>query len=58
MAYEDNKFFEILAQEMDLREMDDYPITEENYDEVMSRMDEYLGEFEQHGTDNITVDME
>ena len=44
MAYEDN--------------MDDPPITEENYDEVMSRMDEYLGEFEQHGTDNITVDME
>ena len=38
--------------------MDDPPITEENYDEVMSRMDEYLGEFEQHGTDNITVDME
>ena len=30
----------------------------ENYDEVMSRMDEYLGEFERHGTDNITVDME
>ena len=41
-----------------LRDMDDPPITEENYDEVMSRMDEYLGEFEQHGTDNITVDME
>ena len=47
-----------LAQELALRDMDDPPITEENYDEVMSRMDEYLGEFEQHGTDNITVDME
>ena len=69
MAYEDNTFFEILAQELALRDMDDVhqdglvhmddpPITEENYDEVMSRMDEYLGEFEQHGTDNITVDME
>ena len=58
MAYEDNTFFEILAQELALRDMDDPPITEENYDEVMSRMDEYLGEFEQHGTDNITVDME
>lgn len=58
MAYEDDTFFEILAQELALRDMDDPPITEENYDEVMSRMDEYLGEFEQHGTDNITVDME
>ena len=28
------------------------------YDEVMERMDTYLGEFEQHGTDNITVDMD
>ncbi len=43
MAYEDNTFFEILAQELALRDMDDPPITEENYDEVMSRMDEYLG---------------
>ena len=42
MAYEDNTFFEILAQELALRDMDDPPITEENYDEVMSRMDEYL----------------
>ena len=58
MAYEDNTFFEILAQELALRDMDDPPITQDNYDEVMSRMDEYLGEFEQHGTDNITVDME
>ena len=56
--YEDVVFYEILAEELALRDMDDPPITEENYDEVMSRMDEYLGEFERHGTDNITVDME
>ena len=58
MAYEDNTFFEILAQELALRDMDDPPITPENYDEIMARMDAYLGEFEQHGTDNITVDMD
>ena len=58
MAYEDNTFFEILAQELALRDMDDPPITPENYDEIMARMETYLGEFEQHGTDNITVDME
>ena len=38
MAYEDTTFFEILAQELALRDMDDPPITEENYDEVMNRM--------------------
>ena len=58
MAYEDNTFFEILAQELALRDMDDPPITPENYDEIMGRMEEYLCEFERHGTDNITVDME
>ena len=58
MAYEDATFFEILAQELALRDMDDPPITPENYDEIMARMETYLGEFEQHGTDNITVDME
>ena len=43
MAYEDTIFFEILAQELALRDMDDPPITEENYDEVMNRMNAYLG---------------
>ena len=33
MAYEDNTFFEILAQELALRDMDDPPITQDNYDE-------------------------
>ena len=58
MAYEDATFFEILAQELALRDMDDPPITAENYDEVMERMNVYLGEFERHGTDNISVDLE
>ena len=58
MAYEDTTFFEILAQELALRDMDDPPITPENYDEIMARMETYLGEFEEHGTDNITVDMD
>ena len=58
MAYEDVTFFEILAQEMALRDMDDPPITPENYDEIRERMSVYLMEFEQNGTDNISVDME
>ena len=58
MAYEDVTFFEILAQELALRDMDDPPITPENYDEIRERMGVYLMEFEQNGTDNISVDME
>ncbi|NLU23231.1 MAG: hypothetical protein GXW99_00645 [Clostridiales bacterium] len=57
-AYEDTTFFEILAQELALRDLDDPPVTPENYNEIMERMDAYLGEFEEHGTDNITVDMD
>ena len=58
MAYEDVTFFEILAEELALRDLDADQATAENYDEVMERMNAYLGEFEQHGTDHITVDMD
>ena len=58
MAYEAVTYFEILAQELALRDMDDPPITPENYDEVMERMGVYLMEFEQNGTDNISVDLD
>lgn len=57
LAYEDAVFFEILAQELALRDMDSDEPTPENADELRERMDEYLGEFELHGTDNITVEM-
>lgn len=57
MAYEDTMFFEILAQELALRDMDSDAPTPENSAELRERMDAYLGEFEQHGTDNITVEM-
>ena len=58
MSYEDVTFFEILAQELALRDLDDPPVTPENYEEIMERMQEYLDEFETNGTDHITVDME
>lgn len=58
MAYEDVAFFEILAEELALRDLDAEKATEENYDEVMDRMEQYMGEFEAHGTDHISVDME
>ena len=58
IAYEDITFFEILAEELALRDLDADRATAENYDEVMERMEQYMGEFEAHGTDHISVDME
>ena len=56
--YEDVVFYEILAEELALRDMDGEPLTRENYTQLMDRIDAYLSEFDQHGTDNISVDMD
>ena len=58
MEYENNVFFDILAEDLARRDMDDAPIDESNYDELTSRIDAYLAEFEEHGTDNILVDID
>ncbi len=58
MEYENNVFFEILAEDLARRDMDDVPIDESNYEELNRRIDAYIDEFEAHGTDNITVDCE
>ena len=55
--YEDIVFYEILAEELALRDMDGEPLTRENYGELMNRIDAYLSEFDEHGTDNISVDL-
>ena len=56
--YENNVFFDILAEDLARRDMDDVPIDETNYQELASRIEAYIAEFEQHGTDNILVDTE
>ena len=56
MDYEDNVFFDILAEDLARRDMDDVPIDDSNYEELASRIDAYIAEFEEHGTDTITVD--
>ena len=56
--YENNVFFDILAEDLARRDMDDAPIDESNYAELTSRIDAYIAEFEQHGTDNILVDID
>ena len=56
MAYEDVTFFEILAEELALKDLGEP--TRENYNDILERMEEYMGEFEENGTDHITVDLE
>lgn len=56
--YEDVTFYEILAQELALRDMDGEPLTRENYDHLMQRIDTYMDEFDEHGTDHISVDLD
>ena len=53
--YEDGVFYDILAEELARRDMDYQPVSRENYDELVSRMDDYIAEFEAHGTDNISI---
>jgi len=54
--YEDAIFFEILAEELARRDMDFEPISQENMNELTSRIDEYIEEFEQNGIENISLD--
>ena len=56
MDYEDTVFFEILAEELARRDMDFQPIDKTNYDELSSRIDEYISEFEENGIDNIMLE--
>ena len=56
MAYEDVTFFEILADELALRDLGEP--TRENYEAILDRMERYMGEFEENGTDHITVELE
>jgi len=54
--YEDNVFYEILAEELSRRDMGYAEITEENYDEIVSRMSQYMTEFEASGVDRLILD--
>ena len=56
MDYEDAVFFDILAEELARRDMNYVPISAQNYDELMARMDEYMDEFEKNGTDRLQLE--
>ena len=55
-CYEDTVFYEILAEELSRRDMDYPEINEENYDEIIGRMDQYMSEFEVSGVQHLVLD--
>ena len=54
--YEDNVFYEILAEELSRRDMDYPDITADNYDEIMQRMAAYMAEFQMSGVDHLILE--
>ena len=55
--YEDAVFYDILAEELARRDMDDEQISQNDEEELSERMEEYFDEFEQHGIDNVKIDL-
>ena len=58
MEYENNVFFDILAEDLARRDMNDAPIDESNSAELAHRIEASINEFEENGTDNILVDID
>ena len=56
--YEDAVFFEILAEELARRDMEQEGVDQDDENELIARIDGYFSEFEQHGIDNIEVETE
>lgn len=56
--YEDIVFYEILAEELALREMEGEPLTRDNYALLMERIDAYLAEFDQNGLEHLNIELE
>lgn len=53
--YEDTVFYEILAEELSRRDMDYAEITDENYPEIVDRMERYMDEFQLSGVDKLIL---
>ena len=54
--YEDNVFYQILAEELSHRDMDYAQINDDNYDEIISRMDKYMSEIQASGVDHLILE--
>ena len=54
--YEDNVFYEILVEELSRRDMNYPEINEENYQEIMDRMQQYMEVFQISGVDRLILE--
>lgn len=54
--YEDNIFYEILAEELSRRDMNYPEINEENYQEITDRMQQYMDVFQVSGVDRLILE--
>ncbi len=54
--YEDNIFYEILAEELSRRDMNYPDINDDNYAEIVNRMDRYMTEFQASGVDRLVLE--
>ena len=54
--YEDNVFYEILAEELSRRDMNYPEINAENYDEIIGRMQQYMEVFQISGVDRLVLE--
>ena len=54
--YEDNVFYEILAEELSRRDMNYPEISEENYEEITLRMQQYMEVFQISGVDRLILE--
>ena len=58
MEYENNIFFDILAEDLARRDMTAAALDQRDIAELTTRIEAYIAEFEANGTDNILVDSE
>ena len=56
IEYENNVFFDILAEDLARRDMEQENVDQSDTNELLNRMEEYMTEFELHGTDHISLD--
>ena len=56
IEYENNVFFDILAEDLARRDMEQENVDQTDTNELLSRMEEYMTEFELHGTDHISLE--
>ena len=54
--YEDNVFYQILAEELSRRDMNYPEINDENYAEIVGRINRYMSEFELSGLDHLVLE--